>query len=87
MLEVSWAYCPIYYRRFIQNFAEIAAPLHRLTAKTTEKFKWNQDCDLAFIIPKKSWCQLLIKNSWWIVMLVTMVWERSYHSGKTGMRK
>ena len=37
-----------YYRRFIQNFAEIAAPLHRLTAKTTEKFKWSRDCDLAF---------------------------------------
>ena len=37
-----------YYRRFIQNFAEIAAPLHRLTAKTTEKFKWSHDCDLAF---------------------------------------
>ena len=37
-----------YYRRFIQNFAEIAAPLHRLTSKTTEKFKWSRDCDLAF---------------------------------------
>ena len=37
-----------YYRRFIQNFAEIAAPLHRLTAKTTEKFKWSHDCGLAF---------------------------------------
>ena len=37
-----------YYRRFIQNFAEIAAPLHCLTAKTTEKFKWSRDCDLAF---------------------------------------
>ena len=37
-----------YYRRFIQNFPEIAAPLHRLTAKTTEKFKWSHDCDLAF---------------------------------------
>ena len=41
-----------YYRRFIQNFAEIAAPLQRLTAKTTEKFKWNQDCDLAFRVLK-----------------------------------
>ena len=42
-----------YYRRFIQNFAEIAAPLHRLTAKTTEKFKWNPDCDLAFRVLKE----------------------------------
>ena len=37
-----------YYRRFIQNFAEIVAPLDRLTAKTTERFKWSPDCDLAF---------------------------------------
>ena len=42
-----------YYRRFIQNFAEIAAPLHRLTAKTTEKFKWSPDCDLAFRVLKE----------------------------------
>jgi len=42
-----------YYRIFIQDFAEIAAPLHRLTAKTTEKFKWTPDCDRAFRILKK----------------------------------
>ena len=42
-----------YYWRFIQNFAEIAAPLHRLTAKTTEKFKWSPDCDLAFRVLKE----------------------------------
>ena len=42
-----------YYRRFIQNFAEIAAPLHRLTSKTTEKFMWSPDCDLAFRVLKE----------------------------------
>ena len=42
-----------YYRRFVENFAEIAAPLHRLTAKTTEKFKWSPDCDLAFRVLKE----------------------------------
>ncbi|PFX17748.1 Retrovirus-related Pol polyprotein from transposon 17.6 [Stylophora pistillata] len=42
-----------YYRRFIQNFAEIALPLHRLTAKTAEKFKWNADCDVAFRVLKQ----------------------------------
>ena len=42
-----------YYRRFIQNFAKIAVPLHRLTAKTTEKFKWSPDCDLAFRVLKE----------------------------------
>ena len=42
-----------YYRRFFQDFAEIAAPLHRLTAKTTEKFKWTPECDRAFRILKE----------------------------------
>ena len=42
-----------YYRRFIQDFAEIAAPLHRLTAKTTEKFKWTPECDRAFRVLKE----------------------------------
>ena len=42
-----------YYQRFIQNFAEIAAPLHRLTAKTTEKFKWSPDCERAFRVLKE----------------------------------
>ncbi len=36
-----------YYRRFIQGFAEIAAPLHRLTEKSA-KFEWTEDCDEAF---------------------------------------
>ena len=42
-----------YYRRFIENFAEIASPLHRLTAKSTEKFKWSPECDKAFRILKE----------------------------------
>lgn len=42
-----------YYRRFIQDFAEIAAPLHGLTAKTTEKFKWTPECDRAFRVLKE----------------------------------
>jgi hypothetical protein len=36
-----------YYRRFIRGFADIAAPLHRLTQKSA-KFEWNQECDEAF---------------------------------------
>ncbi len=38
-----------YYRRFIQNFASIAAPLHRLTPKDV-KFGWTQECDMAFTL-------------------------------------
>lgn len=41
-----------YYRRFIQNFAKIAAPLHDLTkTKTKSKYKvlrWNEKAILAF---------------------------------------
>ena len=37
-----------YYRRFIEDFAEIASPLHRLTAKSTDGFQWSAECDKAF---------------------------------------
>ncbi|KAG1941111.1 interleukin-1 receptor accessory protein-like 1-A [Pimephales promelas] len=36
-----------YYRRFIEGFAEIARPLHRLTEKG-RKFKWGDECQRAF---------------------------------------
>ena len=36
-----------YYRRFVQNFAQIARPLHRLTERATP-FKWTQECQDAF---------------------------------------
>ena len=36
-----------YYRRFIQNFASIARPLHRLTERG-RPFKWTVECDTAF---------------------------------------
>ena len=36
-----------YYRRFIKDFAELAAPLTQLTRKGTT-FVWSSDCDLAF---------------------------------------
>ncbi len=35
-----------YYRRFIQNFAHTAAPLHRLTS--TQTFSWPDDAEKAF---------------------------------------
>ncbi|UYV71663.1 K02A2.6-like, partial [Cordylochernes scorpioides] len=44
-----------YYRRFVEGFADIAAPLHRLTeAKST--FHWNQDCEDAFVTLKGGLC-------------------------------
>jgi predicted aspartyl protease len=36
-----------YYRRFIQSFADIARPLHKLTEKTTP-FVWSSNCEMAF---------------------------------------
>jgi hypothetical protein len=36
-----------YYRRFIKDFAEIAAPLHALLHKNI-KFQWNDEADQAF---------------------------------------
>ena len=36
-----------YYRRFIQNFAQIAKPLHRLTEKNA-KFNWTAEAEKAF---------------------------------------
>ena len=36
-----------YYRRFINNFADIARPLHKLTEKTA-KYEWIGSCQQAF---------------------------------------
>ena len=36
-----------YYRRFIPNFASVAAPLHKLTEKGM-KFTWDEECQTAF---------------------------------------
>ena len=36
-----------YYRRYIQHFADIARPLHRLTQKDTT-YCWSEECEKAF---------------------------------------
>ncbi|KAK9118716.1 hypothetical protein Scep_016809 [Stephania cephalantha] len=36
-----------YYRRFVQGFSEIAAPMTQLTKKEV-KFQWNHSCEQAF---------------------------------------
>lgn len=36
-----------YYRRFIQNYAEIARPLNKMTGKNA-KFEWTEECEKAF---------------------------------------
>ena len=41
-----------YYRRFVENFAFIAKPLHNLTKKN-KKFEWTNDCEQSFLELKK----------------------------------
>lgn len=36
-----------YYRRYVQNFAQTARPLHKLTEKDTP-FKWTAECQVSF---------------------------------------
>ena len=36
-----------YYRRFVQDFSKIAAPLTKLTQKNV-KFQWTEDCEKSF---------------------------------------
>lgn len=43
----SWLGLCSYYRRFIQKFAEVARPLHRLTEKG-RTFSWDEPCEKAF---------------------------------------
>ena len=45
-----------YYRRYIQDFATIAAPLHHLTQKGIS-FKWTQECTDAFNLLKQKLVQ------------------------------
>jgi hypothetical protein len=37
-----------YYRKFIKNFAKIAAPLTNLLKKSTGTYEWDGTCDEAF---------------------------------------
>ncbi len=37
-----------YYRRFVEGYAKIADPLHRLTRKSSLGFQWNTACQDAF---------------------------------------
>ena len=36
------------YRRFIENYALIAEPLHKIQRKSKQPFQWNEACQLAF---------------------------------------
>ena len=44
-----------YYRRFVEGFSNIAAPLHKLTEHKAN-YQWNNECDLAFRRLKAALC-------------------------------
>ncbi|UYV75275.1 K02A2.6-like [Cordylochernes scorpioides] len=44
-----------YYRRFVEGYADIAVPLHRLT-EARASFHWNEECEKAFRALKRSLC-------------------------------
>ena len=43
----AWLGLTNYYRKFVLNYAKIAAPLHQLTSKST-KWNWTPECQEAF---------------------------------------
>ena len=45
-----------YYRRFVKDFAKIAAPLNSLLSKDT-RFSWTEQCQVAFDKLKKALCE------------------------------
>jgi len=57
-----------YYRRFVPNFSEIAAPIHALTQKG-RAFEWSSECQESFEELKRmltnSPCRRMIANTFW----------------------
>ena len=47
-----------YYRKFIPNFSEVAAPLTDLTRKGSGRLLWNRECESAFKALKEVMCTL-----------------------------
>ena len=45
-----------YYRRYVKNFADVAAPLHYLTQKAVE-FNWKENCQHSFQVLKDALTQ------------------------------
>ena len=45
-----------YYRRYVKNFADIAAPLHHLTQKAVD-FNWEENCQHSFQVLKDALTQ------------------------------
>ena len=46
-----------YYRRFIKNYAKIAAPLYAATSGGEKKVTWSEECNISFNNLKKALCE------------------------------
>ena len=75
-----------YYRRFINNFAAMARPLHKLTEKTA-KYEWTGSCQQAFDYLKQTLISAPILSYpslratlFWTLMWVRKQWEQCYLS-------
>ena len=82
-----------YYLHFIQNFSELARPLHELTGKD-KSFLWTEQCDRAFLKLKQqlttapSWHTLTsLYHLYWIRMPATIALELCYRKSMKGGRK
>ena len=80
-----------YYRTFVQDFAELAKPLHNMTRKNAV-FEWTPECETAFQALKerlirlhRSWCRHAMKVSTsWTLTLQIMHWELSCNRSRMG---
>ena len=64
-----------YYRRFVQDFSKIAAPLTKLTRKG-EKYVWTEECASAFEELKNKLISVPIlktpqgQEEWWYTVML-----------------
>ena len=42
-----------YYRKFVENYASIAEPLHKLLRKNAQRYMWNEQCQYSFDLLKQ----------------------------------
>ena len=76
-----------YYRRFVQGFASIAKPLHRLTEKKVA-FHWTNECQTAFNHLKHSLitAPTLVMPNWSSLTLMRVTLELVQFSLKQTIR-
>ena len=73
-----------YYRRFVQDFAEVSRPLRKICEKGN-KFIWSDYCQESFLALKEALTTApvrslyLVSSLYWTRMQVNILWEQSSH--------